>query len=610
MKYMSHIPEFSFGFLFNLLILPLASPDQNLINLSSNLMEFCHNNGLKHLTFITNEDSNSNVKKFLQISTTTSKRFKSSYTRLSNVNVMHYAEKLNYDLDNLVVISTVEAVNMDVDLEIMTKGKIMKSMIVIVDPINETFISRMKNTIRNMSKNMFFYLVFSDEFNVESMVVQRVISIQNNDKILFQHVQFDNNGKIVANYNLEGMHIPCITLSWAPYAELIDCDPKNQRNCITEGYLSELLNIVARQLNFTWHCDAEPNGNWGVIPISGPANASGIYGGVVGLIANGSYPLGVSFWINIESRVGLLDFVVSGKGDQYLMALVPKSPEYDSTLFTRPFTTDAWWMIGITNILLIFSLIITWFVPRWKSELKTKNNSFRLVKSIIWLTYLLITIYYGGALKMFFTTEITIPFQSQKEVMLAYPEWKMRFRKGNEVLFYKKSEVMDDAIYDDYWERATNSPEEVKYNSIEEGINYLFEDQVVIHVSNGLLKQYYKNNPKTVQPKTFSSEGEKFGENMIVTKNSPLGPILGKGFQILCENGIVDLIDIKWRGKDISSDADGYAYASPLNEGQLMMPFALLCAVICVSAAVLVSEYLFNYFDKKKSVRQVFVIKR
>ena len=43
---------------------------------------------------------------------------------------------------------------------------------------------------------------------------------------------------------------------------------------------------------------------WGVQPISGPFNCSGQWGGVMGSVINGDYPLSLSHWIfNIERFV-------------------------------------------------------------------------------------------------------------------------------------------------------------------------------------------------------------------------------------------------------------------------------------------------------------------
>ena len=102
------------------------------------------------------------------------------------------------------------------------------------------------------------------------------------------------------------MHIPCLTLSWMPYIDLIECNPDNGQNCLSVGYLADVWNLLGKRLNFTWHCDADPNSDWGVIPVSGPANVSGKWGGVVGKVNSGLYPFSLAQWLNMESSLMIL----------------------------------------------------------------------------------------------------------------------------------------------------------------------------------------------------------------------------------------------------------------------------------------------------------------
>ena len=56
-----------------------------------------------------------------------------------------------------------------------------------------------------------------------------------------------------------------------------------------------------------------------------------------------------------------------------------------------------------------------------------------------WIFFVLLNAYYSGALTMFFTTEIRVPFNSIEEVMKAYPDWKLKFMSGNDVFFQYKA---------------------------------------------------------------------------------------------------------------------------------------------------------------------------
>ena len=48
---------------------------------------------------------------------------------------------------------------------------------------------------------------------------------------------------------------------------------------------------------------------WGVAPLSGPYNKSGVWGGVMGNIVNGKYMMSLSAWVWNFERKDLADFV-------------------------------------------------------------------------------------------------------------------------------------------------------------------------------------------------------------------------------------------------------------------------------------------------------------
>ena len=55
-----------------------------------------------------------------------------------------------------------------------------------------------------------------------------------------------------------------------------------------------------------------------------------------------------------------------------------------------------------------------------------------------WTFFVLLNAYYGGALTMFFTSEVSIPFTNIYDVMKSYPTWKLKMRAGEEVRFQYK----------------------------------------------------------------------------------------------------------------------------------------------------------------------------
>ena len=87
---------------------------------------------------------------------------------------------------------------------------------------------------------------------------------------------------------------------------------------------------MGRIMNFTWETQKELNGDWGVAPISGPFNKSGIWGGVMGGIVNGDYMISLCQWVWLSDRYGLVDFI-STTADSHLLALTPRAPEVEKT---------------------------------------------------------------------------------------------------------------------------------------------------------------------------------------------------------------------------------------------------------------------------------------
>ena len=176
---------------------------------------------------------------------------------------------------------------------------------------------------------------------------------------------------------------------------------------------------------------------------SGPANASGVWGGVIGGVSNGIYPMNVASWAVLESRIGLWDYIFTGRRESWYLAFVPQMPKVDKALFTRPFRDEVWTVIGVGNVAIVLCVCISYFC----SNKGKTGTSLRLVRSVAYLSYFLVIIYYGGALKMFFTAVVPNPFNSRSDVMRAYPEWKLKFRTGNFRLFMNKAEVGHDPVY-------------------------------------------------------------------------------------------------------------------------------------------------------------------
>ena len=177
----------------------------------------------------------------------------------------------------------------------MTKLLVKSSVLLFVGDIDPQKWQLFVDMANNLSKNALFYVVFQDS-SPKMMIWHRVITVRNKKSSVTNQIQIDSEGRLTETYDMQGLHIISITLSWAPYFTLLHCN-EDKRNCQSEGYLTDVMNILGEMMNFTWESHGEIDGNWGTTSISGPSNSSGVWGGVVGHVFNGSYPLSIRYFI-------------------------------------------------------------------------------------------------------------------------------------------------------------------------------------------------------------------------------------------------------------------------------------------------------------------------
>ena len=193
-------------------------------------------------------------------------------------------------------------------------------------------------------------------------------------------------------------------------------------------------------------------------------------------------------------------------------------------------------MVGFT----VLVLLVFYYLPQILSPYVRKRAehfiSLRLVHSTGWYFMMLLEIYYSGALTMFFSTEVGVPFDTMRQVMQAYPDWKLQLQLGMQVFFIYQVEE-GDPDYVKFWDRVENMPEETVFEKWDEGIRRMREDFGVILFEEGRLKGYMKNNPEAQEGLAVFDKSKKEFYNMIVTNNSPLGPVLKYGNQLVLEKG-------------------------------------------------------------------------
>ena len=163
---------------------------------------------------------------------------------------------------------------------------------------------------------------------------------------------------------------------------------------------------------------------------SGPFNLSGEWTGVIGDVVTGKYQFSLNSWTFTTERQKVLSFVPSVI-DRFVCLLIPNLPDFDPELLYRPFTNSVW--------LCIFFLLITvcCFETITHNLIKGYENmtSKQIVMVSFWGLFVLINAFYGGALTMFFVAELSIPFNSLRDVLKKFPEWKLILLEENRFIF-------------------------------------------------------------------------------------------------------------------------------------------------------------------------------
>ena len=215
--------------------------------------QFCYNNGMNFLSFWGHEKSLSVKRYLLQNSFTNNLRSQivddlSPFSFLSSSNI-----------DTLIFISN----KFHFVLEAIHKHKIQKSILVIRK--NET--KEFQNVAGKFAKNCYFYLLQYDY--TELSVWYTVIILNNYSQIIMNKIEFDPDGKIIEDYDFQGIELVTSTLAWDPIISYTKCDNKG-RNCDSYGMLIDLIEMWSKDYNFTWDVfTGYPDNDWGMAPKSG-----------------------------------------------------------------------------------------------------------------------------------------------------------------------------------------------------------------------------------------------------------------------------------------------------------------------------------------------------
>ncbi len=147
----------------------------------------------------------------------------------------------------------------------------------------------------------------------------------------------------------------------------------------------------------------------------------------------GDFALSLSSWYYQLDRNPLMDFSIF-TWDNMVLILTPQPPQVDLELFTRPFTKDAWLSLAVMVAVLLTAMALPYTL--FPSYLES-TTAFRIIYFSTMGFFILINAFYGGAMTMFFTSDIRIPLETITDVMRD-STWRLIVQEGEQKQQNKK----------------------------------------------------------------------------------------------------------------------------------------------------------------------------
>ena len=478
-------------------------------------------------------------------------------------------------------------------LKIISRRKVKRSLLILAGPLDVDERKELQGKRTKLRRSAYFYISAPSPEDDGKMSWYQLISLKSGS------IVDDLNlvpGSLLINEtcNLHGLEVTSTSLTWAPFYTIENCNQFGLECATTNGYLHDYLDNLAPRYNFTFISHKDTDNDWGMKPKDGPYNISGTWGGVMGDVVNKKYDMSLSaWWWNID-RNDFLQFVPFTSSRKRLV-LSPHHPT-DYGVFTRVFTDVSW--MALASIIGVMALCLCLARISVGLDHFEHGNGQKLLIFTMWAFFVLANTYYCGALTMFFTSANTVPFNSMRDVIRAYPEWKLVVRSGYEHYIYTHV-LQGDPDYVEFWNRHLQDKENTVYNSEKEGIEAITGGKVVILAFDKLIA-FLKDNP-TDEKLHFFDEARDGDSSLMFHTNSPLLPLFKQGAHYLREKGIEYQLKQKWFGT--------YKREYPIMEktvldaGQTVMAFVLLLGCFGMSMVILCGEVTFKKTQPSSMIR-------
>ncbi len=309
-------------------------------------------------------------------------------------------------------------------LMLITGERVQSSLLFFPEDLQDQDWNAVRQNLSTLKRNSHFYLATGTSVPLSWY---RVITLNHQADVVINELHFLTHSYIVKeDYDLQGVSISSTSDTWPPFITFYNCSDGLKGCTESHGLLHDVSISIEQMFNFTLDSKQGQEG-WGVLPITGPFNLSGTWGGVKGDVLHGVDQMSLSPWAHLSQRVDLLDHVPLVLSSRSILLLVPQRPKVDFTLFLRPFTAEAWELIIAVSVVIILLVAVPQlFYPDYDS-----TNVKKVASTTAWSFFVLINAFYGGALTMFFTTEEKIPFQGIRDVLRS-SDWQLLAMDGRE----------------------------------------------------------------------------------------------------------------------------------------------------------------------------------
>ena len=137
-----------------------------------------------------------------------------------------------------------------------------------------------------------------------------------------------------------------------------------------------------------------------------------------------------------------------------------------------------------------------------------------------------------------------------------------------------------DKDYLEFLSRPSQGKGSISFPDPGKGLDLVYQGQNVIELFESILGAYFKAHPSRFDPKLKIIGRENIGYGaVILNKNSPLTPVLQKGFRLLHDTAMTNVIKKRWVGQSL---ADFYRKpvgdTKSLSVGQVIFCLALMTA--------------------------------